>query len=447
MIPDKYLPVIYRRFPSLERNRMNTLQPSSHAPNALANDPRWQLILRIIESKGFQKSQRMRDFLLYVGERTLSGNAEEVNEQLIGVRVFGRETGYSPAEDNLVRVTARSLRTKIAEYFSTEGAQESLRLEIPKGSYQPEFQAVSAPAEPPRQEPKTSRAPLAAALALSLLAVLVWVVWQNRQRRSGIERSAPNAIFQTFSINSAPVQVVLTDSSLVLLNNLSGRHFTLEEYVNRSFIDSPEMKTWSPREKHLFNMLLSRQITSWADVRLMKRLANMDQGSESRYHPRHARHMQMRDFKQGNFIVMATAPSNPWAELFESSLTFQARTVGTPGEPGFGQAIVNTKPQARELPEYRLGGDSRHGQTSPVRIGVLPALGDGGKVMLIAGITMEGTEAGVEFVCDPARLIELRQHLAVEDLAQLRGWEVLLEAGALQGTARSSKIVATRAHR
>jgi hypothetical protein len=157
--------------------------------------------------------------------------------------------------------------------------------------------------------------------------------------------------------------------------------------------------------------------------------------------------MQVRDFKDGNFIVMATAPSNPWVELFESNLNFQARVLERPHHPGFGQAIVNVRPLAGEQGQYSVASAGRNGQTSPVRIASIPSLNGSGRVLLIAGITMEGTEAGVEYVSDTVRLQDLERRLNSGDLAQLTGWEVLLEAGTLQGTARSSRILATRATR
>jgi hypothetical protein len=421
---------------------MNTLQPTPRTPSALASDPRWQLILRITDSKSFQKSQRLRDFLLYVAEHTLLGNSGDVNEQLIGVRVFGRDANYSPAEDNLVRVTARSLRTKLAEYYAGEGAGESLRVEIPKGSYQPEFFETT---RPPADVPTSPwRMRLALGGLMLLLAVLGFDNWRLRSTRPLPPQNIVSKVFHRYPGN---VQVVLTDSSMALMNNILGRHLTLDEYTGRGFETEERAKLTTAVEHRIFNVLTTRQITSWADIRLIQRLGELDSVSPGRFQYRHPRHMQVRDFKDGNFIVMATAPSNPWVELFESNLNFQARVLERPHHPGFGQAIVNVRPLAGEQGQYSVASAGRNGQTSPVRIASIPSLNGSGRVLLIAGITMEGTEAGVEYVSDTVRLQDLERRLNSGDLAQLTGWEVLLEAGTLQGTARSSRILATRATR
>ncbi len=61
--------------------------------------------------------------------------------------VFGRSEGYDSNEDNIVRSYARNLRKRIDEYFATEGRDEDLRLEIPRGGYIPIFSTRSVEAE------------------------------------------------------------------------------------------------------------------------------------------------------------------------------------------------------------------------------------------------------------------------------------------------------------
>ena len=79
------------------------------------------LVGRILASPVFEKSARLRDFFRYICDRTLNGHPEEVHEQLIGHHVFNRPINYNPADENIVRVSARQLRTKLREYFDTDG--------------------------------------------------------------------------------------------------------------------------------------------------------------------------------------------------------------------------------------------------------------------------------------------------------------------------------------
>src|SRR5580698_5157652 len=135
-------------------NPMQTLEPSPKAAAGFATrsdstmaagvpidteDHRWQLTLRIAASGTLGRSGLLSDFLLYIVDRSIRGRTDEITEQRIGVTVFGRAENYDPNDDNIVRSYARKLRKRIEEYFATEGREETLRLEIPRGGYTPIF--------------------------------------------------------------------------------------------------------------------------------------------------------------------------------------------------------------------------------------------------------------------------------------------------------------------
>jgi hypothetical protein len=110
----------------------------------LPDDPRWQLARRIAASKSFEKSSFLINFLLYVCRRELCGRGHEINEHQIGVKALGRPATYNPGDDNIVRNYARLLRKRLEEYFKTEGKDETLRLEIPRGHYVPSFYVIDS---------------------------------------------------------------------------------------------------------------------------------------------------------------------------------------------------------------------------------------------------------------------------------------------------------------
>jgi tetratricopeptide (TPR) repeat protein len=78
-------------------------------------------------------------FLRFVVAERLSGRAVSPKEHEIGVRVFGRKPDYDPRIDPIVRVQARQLRFKLREYYAGSGSAEQVRVDLPKGSYLPEF--------------------------------------------------------------------------------------------------------------------------------------------------------------------------------------------------------------------------------------------------------------------------------------------------------------------
>ena len=103
------------------------------------------LVTRVCNSQCFHSAARLREFLTYVADCALRNCADEATEQHIGIHVFQRSPGYNSSEDSIVRTHARLLRQKLAEYFTTEGVDEDVVIEIPKGHYLPVFRPRNAP--------------------------------------------------------------------------------------------------------------------------------------------------------------------------------------------------------------------------------------------------------------------------------------------------------------
>ena len=94
---------------------------------------------RILASPGFAKARQLRTFLSFLVEKTLAGDTENLKEYSIAVQVFGRDDSFDPTADNIVRVEARRLRTRLAEYYASDGRFDPLLIDIPKGTYIPQF--------------------------------------------------------------------------------------------------------------------------------------------------------------------------------------------------------------------------------------------------------------------------------------------------------------------
>jgi TolB-like protein len=94
---------------------------------------------RILDSKLFVSSRRSQDFLRYVVDKSLAGSSPK--EYAIAVDVFERGVDYDPAVDATVRVEAGRLRSRLREYYETEGKFDPVCISIPKGSYAAVFSA------------------------------------------------------------------------------------------------------------------------------------------------------------------------------------------------------------------------------------------------------------------------------------------------------------------
>ena len=93
----------------------------------------------ILASPRFQNCPRIRAFLSFVVEETLAGRGDRLKEHTIAQAVFDKDESFDPKESSLVRVEAGRLRARLRGYYRNEGKADSLRLEIPKGGYQPRF--------------------------------------------------------------------------------------------------------------------------------------------------------------------------------------------------------------------------------------------------------------------------------------------------------------------
>ena len=103
---------------------------------------------KILSAQAFANSGRQSRFLRFVVEQTLDGRGPQLKEYPIGVEVYDRGEGYDPRVDTIVRVEASRLRSRLAEYYKTEGLADPLRIDLPRGSYVPSFTPIVAPAAP-----------------------------------------------------------------------------------------------------------------------------------------------------------------------------------------------------------------------------------------------------------------------------------------------------------
>lgn len=150
---------------------------------------------RILSSASFRNSKRHSCFLRYIVEESLDGRSAQLKERTVGVQVFGRTPEYDSNLDPIVRVSAGELRKRIAQYYHEPGRDGEIRIDLPPGSYVPEFRSPSlAPALAPepllappapaaaRRLPRLKPAYLfAAGAALALIGLTIWLFAQRQQ--------------------------------------------------------------------------------------------------------------------------------------------------------------------------------------------------------------------------------------------------------------------------
>jgi hypothetical protein len=111
-------------------------------------------VAQILASQTFARSDQLKAFLEFVCAEELKGEGANLSEYLIGVQVLGKREGYSTADDATVRTRAHALRRKLSDYYLQENPVPVVRVELPKGSYCPQFVRVAQeipPAAPTRR--------------------------------------------------------------------------------------------------------------------------------------------------------------------------------------------------------------------------------------------------------------------------------------------------------
>jgi TolB-like protein/Tfp pilus assembly protein PilF len=128
---------------------LSTATPSPSADEVL------RALDRLLASATLRGSERLRRFLKLVVEETLAGRGDRLKEYVIGVEVLERPDTYDPKADPVVRVEARRLRGKLADYYQSEGKADEVRIELPKGAYVASFVRREPPASQPGEEGPT----------------------------------------------------------------------------------------------------------------------------------------------------------------------------------------------------------------------------------------------------------------------------------------------------
>src|SRR5579863_3888655 len=111
-------------------------------------------VRRILQSKAFRTSEVHRNLLNYLAEKSLSGAADSLKEYTVGLDVFAKPDSYDPRQESVVRMHTARLRQKLAEYYRTEGTDDPIVVEMPKGGFRVTFEprpekAISAPMQVP----------------------------------------------------------------------------------------------------------------------------------------------------------------------------------------------------------------------------------------------------------------------------------------------------------
>jgi hypothetical protein len=433
--------------PLPEHNPLHHLPPAS----VLGSDPRWQLVERILSTGPFQKSIHLPALLSYLAEHSIRGHYDALTERRIGMAVFGKPPGYSPAEDSAVRVHVRQLRLRIHEYYACEGRRESLMIEIPKGSYLLEFRSTVTELTPTLETDRTAQltepAPLAMrrsglhhlvsviAVAIAFVCAFGWYHSASKATETGVPWPL-NSVIQA----NQPTRIVVADGNS-MLRLLASKQLSLDEYLQPGFLNSMIPPHMDENVSRLVRYISESQLTSYADLIASSTLLRLAGTRINQLIVCSSRDLNERDLGQGNYIFIGGPTSNPWVSQYEDRLNFEV----VEDEVGGKMYFVNKNPNPGEQPVYEGLKHTGSAGDDYATISLLPGSGGQGNVLILQGLRQEGTEALAVLLANASNRKELQRTLGIhEDSNGPIYFEALFRAHAVAGAPVSISIVATR---
>jgi len=428
----------------------------------------WALLERIVASPQLKRAARLREFLLFVGQRSIKDGLEQIHEQEIGSKVFGRPADYDTSLDNSVRVNASELRKRIEDYFESDGAAETLVMEVPRGSYKPVFRQRVV--EPPIQAGTTAEVSpgagtsalpardaqethlrtaatverrllmLAGVLIVALAAgcLVLWTENHALHRSQNAWQGTP-AVGSLWSgiLGARPsTDIILADTSFALIEDITKRSIPLNDYLSRNYVSKIQSPDLSQDRRVDLGMIMQRNNGSLGDFRAAQRILALDPPGKN-FHLYSARDYTPALVKQDNIILIGARKSNPWVDLFAGSLNFTA-------EYDLSKSIdyiKNKAPAAGEQEIYAAQPSPSSGGYCVVAY--LPNPQQSGKVVILAGTDSAATEGAGNFITSEDQLSRFENMLHVNTLPY---FEVVLKTTNLNGTPIDEKIIAYRTY-
>lgn len=420
--------------------------------SSLDEDPRWQLVQRIVASPGFTNSSRLSTFLLHVSKQSLIGQGDSLNERTIGEAVFERSPGYDPRDDNIVRSHASRLRLRLQDYFREEGASEALRVSIPRGSYAPVFEPADAdlsiPADgvvdaatAPSQvsldaSKKTSRPGSTAKVMLISLVILGGAIAATAlylRHRSSLQETPSHKLWTQVFRNDQQTLIVPADSSLVIARLMVGHPIRLQEYAGGLYRQATDCD--KPCDHGLVKTVEGLRYTSMSDLEFAVKVTHIPEADPLRTEIRFARDLELKDLKESNLIMAGSQEADPWMAAISGQMNFVVHD-----DPSEVLRVENRQPKSGEKSEYLYDPhDPQH--RGLATIAFLPNLGGSGNLLIVQGFSLAGTQAAAEFVTNRQDIDDLFRTFAGNE-AKLPHFEILLSTMEVNGMASHPVVLA-----
>ena len=409
---------------------------------AVGREQCFQQIDKLIKSHSLHTSESLCKLLRYLGEHSLDHPGIALKEYQIATEVLGRPAGFDPQSDSTVRVQAGRLRVKLAEYYSHEGADDLIVVEIPKGSYALTFQL--RPQKPGAQPtplvlessvkkaevPRPSRGWPVAVVVLSVLLAATFsttaiLLSQRDHTQATTSQSAPVA-FQIFWNRF-----------------LTGPQQPLVIFSNGSFVGRPEtgMRYFNPASDT--RAFILDHYTGVGEVLAIHQLDRVFALLNRPIGVKRGALFSLDDAKNNDLIFVGSPSENLTLLDIPGTQEFIFQRLDSGPRKG-DLAVLNVHPLPGETKLF-LATPANHPTTEDYAVvSLLPGLDPSRSIMILAGNSTFGTQAAVEYVCREDSVKELLERLQVSKPGELKPFEALLHVKIAHGVPVMTDLVSVR---
>ncbi len=404
-------------------------------------EPRLVEIDRLVNSHTLHGSESLCKLLRYLADHAIRKPGVALKEYQIATEVFGRPTEFDPQLDSLVRVQAGRLRAKIAEYYATDGSDDPILVELPKGTYALAFHPATPSSknlvrgmhEPdedkgapqPRGFPRTAII-LSSLLVVSLVIIAGLLAGRITSSRSSTADATAPPPFRVFwhAFATGP------DAPWVI-------------FSNGSFIGRPEtgLRYFDPKRDPREG--ISDHYTGVGEVLAVYDLNQVFTQLHREIRVKRGSLFSLDDAQNNNLIFVGSPAENLSLRDIPSTHQFVFQRASSGARRG-DLAIVNVEPRPDE-PKMFFASPSGTPLTEDYAIvGLVPGMNSARSVLILAGTTTIGTQAAAEFVCRQDSLEQLLLRLSVSDNGEMKPFEAVLHVKVARGVPVGSQLVALR---
>jgi hypothetical protein len=385
---------------------------------------------KIVSSSVLHGSESLCNLLRFLTKQSLDHPGSTVKEYHLATEVFGRAADFDPRLDSTVRVQTGRLRSKLAEYYASDGTEDRVMVEIPRGSYHVVFHyreldtepVIEPPAVPVQHRPARDWKTTALVSVIAVISALSldFALRPIFQRSAAAESSdALQALWLRFFDGPEPPLVV---------------------YSNAAFVGRPETGLRYYNPAHDANAVILDHYTGVGEVMAIHELDNLFTSWNHVMRLKRGRLLTWDDAKASNMVFIGSPSENLSLREIPGTEEF-AFKVATDGPRKGDLSVVNTHRRAGEESVYFSS------PAVPIRedygvVGLLPGLSATRHALILAGLTTLGTQAAVEFVCRPRRVEELLAALGIQPRGPIPTFEALLRVKVSGGVPVQTEIVA-----